>query len=184
MKKKTAKQPKQSKRTVHIVSSLLIAALASGCATPLTKSKDGAHLAKVVGVPQHDVQFLSYCHFGECRPWEKEVRFTPGIVVATSDAVHLLGGNYPNVSAQQKITLRYREIAGVDMRRFVRNGQVQMLHREHLIVVGVTNGTIGDPVRAEELFRLIKSKGVKPFASERLYRTEVPPMIFIPVPVS
>jgi hypothetical protein len=153
-----------------------------GCATPLDISKNGPPLAQAVGIPSENIQFISYCSFGECRVWEKELIFIEGILVVTPDSIHLFGGNLNDLSQKQEIKLTYQKIDGIDIRRYGKGRQIQILNGEHLVVIEITkNKAFIDQEGSEQIYELITKRGIKVWHSKRYYRATVPSMIFIPL---
>jgi hypothetical protein len=163
----------------------LIAALGafaqSGCLAPLSLERDTHVLTKAIGNTSGDIQFASYCAYGEGRPWDDTFTFNEGTLVLTSSALHLFYGNIDAVMDKKEIKIPISEMKGVNIESFVLNRQIHVLTTDHLYVLSITKSRQGiDRQGSQQLFEMIRAHGVPKWDNDEFYK-ERPPMMFIPI---
>jgi hypothetical protein len=169
---------------------LLLSALAGGvlalggCATPLTVEKSGGSAAAIVGVPSSQIKFIGYCGFGDVPLGgnHTESNGGQGLIVLTDDSLVLLAGELPNAAVRQRI--KYKDIGGVDVRRFGRARQLQILKGNVVVVMEITkNKAMIDQEGSDRAAQILRQRGVPQWQSKRYYLPKRKIPIIIPIPI-
>jgi hypothetical protein len=106
------------------------------CATPLKIENDAGSFAKVAGVRSPDIEFISYCSFGDALPEDSHVEFTEGILLVTRDSVYLLKGIGEKATLAKKI--KFTDLTGSDLKHFGGGRQLQLLEEGRIIVIQIS----------------------------------------------
>jgi hypothetical protein len=151
--------------------------LVAGCAAPLETNADRDALAQAANVPASQVQFFSYCSFGETPPSGHHVRVTEGVILLTHDSL-LITELPPSRAVKQKIA--YREMTGVDVVHFGFGRELQVkLPDGNILVLQVSRdrGTV-DKVGTEKVQQILLARGVASWHSDTFYLgvVDIPPI--------
>src|SRR4051794_14231997 len=112
------------------------ACLLSGCATPLNLDRNGRDAAAVIGLSSDRIKFIGYCGFATVTTSGDRTNAAQGLIALTDDSIVLLKGDLPGASVNQKI--KYSSLRGVDVKRFGRARQLQVLQGSDVIVMEIT----------------------------------------------
>ena len=155
-----------------------------GCATPLNIERSSDSAASIIGVPSSQIKFIGYCGFGDVPPGGNHVESNggQGLIVLTSDSVVLMAGDLPNASAVQRI--KYKDIGGVDVRRFGRARQLQILKGSVVVVMEITkNKAMVDQEGTDRASQILRQHGVPQWQSKKYYLPKPKIPIIIPIPI-
>jgi hypothetical protein len=154
-----------------------------GCATPLTVQKNGGDVASIIDVPSSQIKFIGYCQWGDVPPGGKNWgNGGQGLIVLTNDSIFLLKGDLPGATVQRKI--KYKEISGVDVKHIIRAYQLQIMHKDVVVVMEITkNKAMIDQAGTERAAQILRERGVPSFEGKKYYRPRIPPPDFIFIPI-
>lgn len=164
------------------------ALLLSGCATNLTHEEDGNRLAQAAGVPRENIRLARVCWVMSVRPPEirGEIEEYHAVVVA-QEALHLLEletGWIRERPKHQGIRLKYSDMKGVDLKKDSDDSvQLQILCAENIYVIRdyrPWRTMLSPPIPAysEQIFRLIRERGVPTGESKAWYFAKKSPVSY------
>jgi hypothetical protein len=168
----------------QILPVLLLAVLATGCATPLNVQTDGEEMAQILGIEQSEIRFLSYCTFDQIRASDDEGRiyFAHGIVAVSRTHFHLVKRYVDKGTERTEIIVPIPDLDGVGVTPPELGGiQVQLIDGDSVIAV-----VLKPKERSHELSKLLISDGVPQWHCETRYYTGNPMpdwLNFFPIPL-
>jgi hypothetical protein len=149
----------------------------AGCATQIQMESQGDALVRAAGVPQTEFKFVTKCDFGEAPPSGTHIKFVSGVIVITRDSIMLLAGKGTKFSFAQR--LPFKEMAGIDLKRFGLGRQLQILRKDGGITVILPAVDIESG--ADRIRQMVLDHGVRPWTGPHFYLLLVDTPIFIPI---
>lgn len=172
-------------KILHGTILVVLAWMVAGCAgVPVNLQSDGRKLSAATRLPEKEIVFASYCRFAEVRTNDSTALFQPRIIVAATNAFHLLI-EYASVlrfSTNQPLHLKKNLVLNFDAIQSVARSQgtnerycqeqLQLATDKHVYVIEVIDvckKRITDRAGNEVLFELLKKHGVPVIKPERHY---------------